>query len=1392
MAAPNLTGLSQEEQFKQAAAFAGVPVSVLQGIWRTESSEGKAMRSPAGARGHFGLMPATQATWEQREGRKFNPDDFGDAVTMAALTLKENLAATKGNISDALRMYNGGTDRSRWDNPETRAYAGKVLGGNYEAPAFEVRNPGATPLTTEEVWNTSAFALRNGERKLTSGASPAKHLSDIEKGVQNANGIAAAVAAVLTDRDPAARALDARVGTHTKVQVDQAIGRAAQIGAQDFDNEAAWEAGLEQERLAQQEQSRIDAISWGDKMGAAFDNNTLTAALWHILEQQTESYRVKPAADPNYNPFDAATQDEIFGWAQNEDELEAQFEATSQAGLVQIRRDIERERANTQVIADGSSMWGQTGYNLLAGVVDPVGWAAGLGVGKVFQLVGAGSRAAIAAGNVGRGLAFAAGEGAAGNVLVTAALDVAGSNQTTNDYAFAAGTGMLFGATFGTFDWLTSNGNTAANQRLQAHAQSVRGAAVDQDSRLLAEAQANLGPNATPQAISAELDRLQLARQETVMRAVLGSAADTEQILPRVSPEDMANFKAQYKGAATTLPKNLPGAIVTSPKQRTAIISKYGLDKTIADDAERLLAAEMYGRAERFLAENPIDKAALQTFLANDALGLESTATRMLNSDNPLMQFAASVMLENSQGAAGRRTTAAITAKLRERVYIGNTMREYDTVYKNWRNERRGGHGVVNDMRDILDKGRERAEFDKAVYLERERRFQKQQSMREVDARVSRAADMLDAAYERMRVDQKHIGTLGSDRLSDEAIKGYTPRRWSAATLRGMDAPRFAAFTAEIERQFKLLTKDVDGVVEARFDDAFAKRFAREYATRTRRMATGSYDIPANLHDTDAADMIRDALKAMKATDIESTKVLERFSRGGASFTKGRLDMDLTASYTGGDGKQYTLLDSIDTDNIALLRNYARRTAGETALAKYGIMGEPGLKELRLAIEAGIGNSSEGARTLEAFDQVAAEFLGRPFGTNLGLYADNARILTSAIRLGGMGFTQLGETANAIGALGVKAAYQQIKGMPKMFKEVRAMANGKRSNGLLESIELYTGDLGMDGYKMTGLYDINDNGIELYGKEALGVFSRAVRASNHGVRILSGHRTVAAIQTRGMAEQIVLKALRYVKDGGNDAALRDMGITDRLAADLKKDLKNIAKFKDGRVVELDLTKAENITAANEFAQAVARGAAQIIQDTFIGETGKWAHNDWLKLLTQFRTFSLISAEKQWGRQAKVHGGAKATAILLGAMGVALPIHLARIGARSLGMEESKREEFLERELDPIRLSRATLNYVSVSGVLPDLLDVTGTLTGFGSSGARSGVAQDFIGGQIAPAAGLANDVWKAAQAGGRVGQRALAGKPLNAGREAHAMAKLVPGANIPYFAWAVNSLQHLD
>src|SRR5690606_1061269 len=96
------------------------------------------------------------------------------------------------------------------------------------------------------------------------------------------------------------------------------------------------------------------------------------------------------------------------------------------------------------------------------------------------------------------------------------------------------------------------------------------------------------------------------------------------------------------------------------------------------------------------------------------------------------------------------------------------------------------------------------------------------------------------------------------------------------------------------------------------------------------------------------------------------------------------------------------------------------------------------------------------------------------------------------------------------------------------------------------------------------------------------------------------------------------------------------------------------------VVRFEPQRTQDVQAMNEFIAAIRRGVGQIIQETFVGETGKWAHNGWLKFLTQFRTYSITSFEKQFVRQLRTHGAAKAAAILLGSISVAAPIYATRV------------------------------------------------------------------------------------------------------------------------------------
>jgi hypothetical protein len=196
----------------------------------------------------------------------------------------------------------------------------------------------------------------------------------------------------------------------------------------------------------------------------------------------------------------------------------------------------------------------------------------------------------------------------------------------------------------------------------------------------------------------------------------------------------------------------------------------------------------------------------------------------------------------------------------------------------------------------------------------------------------------------------------------------------------------------------------------------------------------------------------------------------------------------------------------------------------------------------------------------------------------------------------------------------------------------------------------------------------------------------------------------------------------------------------------------------------------------ELIQSVHRGVSQIIQGTFIGETGKWAHDGYLKVLTQFRTFSITSMEKQWARQRNSRGTAQALGIMLGSMSVVAPVYVARVYASSLGMSSADRDEFLERRLAPEMIARQTMNYIAMSGLVGDFLDIGASVApeawGLGMTGGRAGTDTKFVGNVVAPSLSLVDDVWKGLQ-------------NLD---DAEKIAKIMPGSRLPFLLPAVNAL----
>ncbi|UNY50211.1 hypothetical protein [Stenotrophomonas phage vB_SmeS_BUCT700] len=1138
-----------------------------------------------------------------------------------------------------------------------------------------------------------------------------QHLSDIEKGLGNQVGLANLVntvgdAQAVQTATQARKDFQADAHQNSMAVLANPASPVVDTGSDTViqkDIKARENAAIEREAYAQ-------SLTWNDKWGANF-TGSLMAGMLRAMDNEVKDYY------PDGWSYADNAQEIEKGYSYKE--REQLREAVSPDDVERIKRDIEQQRMDTRVIGTLSSS-AQIGWALGAGVTDPVGWAAGLGVGKLAQLGKVGAATYAAAGRPIAALASAAAEGAAGNLITGAALDAMGDYRTVGDYVADAGYGLAFGGVLGGLPAMRDARVT--NLQKSMHAESVI-----QNTDLVMRAQELAGPNADASQMKKALDAVTEADEQSWRLATLGNVADQDRLFGRadvgVAPDPQANY-----------------SMFANDGERLDFIKAKGLDTSIADDDMRAMVAEVIKRSEAIGARVDLSPEKLKTFLSK--FDLEATSTKMLKSESVVARAVGAMLMENPEGAAGRRSTAAISRSAHFEQYMGNVSRATDDLYSMWAREQ--GIGTMG----IYFRDEPRINFNKQVQLEMDRRWNGRPEGA-VHPLVKRAADMYDEGYRLMAKDQKFVGVIGADAL-DTTTSGYFQRSWNLAALRGLTGSKRAAFLSAIEDQFRTVAGFTDSG-----ENFSVKALSIQYLARLEHRAAGMIDVPANLYSQDAGVIIKDALHSLGLSADEVEKQMKKFTRGGAGHTKSRIDMDYSKTYSDGAGGTFQMVDFLDNDMNGLYRRYAQRTAGDVALAKYGIMGENGLKVLKEAML----RTGAAQKELDAFDQFAAEMTGKVFGKGDPLVLQNARMLTNLTRMGGAIFPQMGAYVDAVAGLGWTRAAKLLSSTNQMRKEVQAIARGEKvNNPILGGFEGLGPEFGLQDYRVFGIFDTSDL-VDIAGKESIGRVTKAIRAGAHAQRVASGHRWVTAAQTRGVADQIVRKAMRYIREGGEDIALKDMGIDGDMVKHLKQRLNKIATFEpNGELKGFDPRKLDpddinGRKAVIEFRDAVMRGTNQIMNKEFAGEVGKWAHNGWLKTLFQFRTFSMVAQQKSFNRILHTQGVAKLIGLMMGGMAVGVPIHMARVALRASLMGDADREEFLEKNLNPMALGRAAMNYLAAVGLWADVVESASGLgmgwadafgmempEGLKPTGGRMMKDANLIGGQFAPSLGVINDI----------------------------------------------------
>lgn len=388
---------SPAEQIQEAAEFAGVPASVIDGIWRTESARGthKTMVGPktkwGTAKGHFQQLDSITETWSKRLGKKFDPMNFSDGLTMVAHHLKENMGIFKGDVDQAILAYHGGMDKKNWGK-NTRDYLVKVKG---------------------DLGTQATIPKGDGSLLRPDGEGKRPHLPG--KVIWTADGIAA----------PAA--------TDNSISPDSALfGRSGtQHHLQQIHSDTA---------KAEATQAHKDAQGFTDGVAAAYDlQMNPTFRMFEMLMSGADDFKT----DPKFQERKEREWMKLVEGYNLSHEQEFLLGANNEREYNKRKFHLDEQRHAQQRLDDYSTGIGAFAATMVAGLADPTTYIAAGAARTAFRAAGVGANVLAQQGRIKSSIASAAGEGALGNVAYEGIRALSGEHRGVEDYAFAAAFGMI-------------------------------------------------------------------------------------------------------------------------------------------------------------------------------------------------------------------------------------------------------------------------------------------------------------------------------------------------------------------------------------------------------------------------------------------------------------------------------------------------------------------------------------------------------------------------------------------------------------------------------------------------------------------------------------------------------------------------------------------------------------------------------------------------------------------------------------------------------------------------------------------------------------------------------------------------------------------------------------
>ena len=721
--------------------------------------------------------------------------------------------------------------------------------------------------------------------------------------------------------------------------------------------------------------------------------------------------------------------------------------------------------------------------------------------------------------------------------------------------------------------------------------------------------------------------------------------------------------------------------------------------------------------------------------------GLGSVSSVILNSKNPVFRGLGLRLLENAQGGAYQGKTASILSNV-----YGNLIR---TAERNRYNDGFSQFIKDNNLRaiDYLNPAVTR-DFNNQIYTAIVKGIP-DDTPKGVKLAAEGMADKLKKALEI----RKQAGEAGFEDV--KAARDYMPviydgiKVTEAVNRMGSSEAVIALLSKGYQTgKYKLGKKAADALAKVQYirasDSTLSSRVSFDRVVSQQQQV----QLIEDLKKAGVPDSIIDNF-------IEGTE-LQEMAESVSNRAKASMGINTQAEYGG-----MKVQDLLNTNVGELVENYGKEAAGGAALAA---MGFPTRQSVLNAIDAAeragrnmAGSDAKAIKQLRAEADMLRDSVRMLYGNtidadpNAGIVRGTRRVreVTGLLRLGQMGFAQIPEMARAITKMGLGTVLKSVPATK--FLRSRAGREGGTAQGRLLEPELremeeLVGYIGEDNW-LTGWNVRHDE----FGETAdnlsrlSAVIDNGLAMGSHINTWLSGFKAV-----QGGSEKIVArsinKRLKEHLSGGRKLPQRDLDEVGLDEATMKRlqrhfdDNPAYADYNGERVrmmnfdaMEPDLREAVGV--------AVRRMSGRLIQRNFIGDEGIWMNKWWGKALTQFKSFSIVSIEKQLIhdlRGDKIQAAQiLAWSSLLGFASYATQMQMQAIG-------RADRDKFLREKFDTQNIAMGVFNKLpqvagfglagdalATLGLMPDaLMQAPGRMgfqqQGFGELVAGAGVIGDAV------------------------------------------------------------------